>query len=181
MSHIFVLMGKAGVGKTSIAKRVVEESYNLTYPLGTTTRKPRPGEKDNVDYEFLTEEAFKRYEDTNVLLENVTYKGNKYGYLRHVIVSHIDQGKDLLVILTPEGYEAFKAYFNDQPNVKVTPIAIYPASEEERLENLKKRGSESSEDDEIDVSEYKEWFVYNDDLDKSVRTLKIIIEEVRKA
>ncbi|MBA5724407.1 guanylate kinase [Candidatus Liberibacter sp.] len=181
MRHIFVLIGKSGVGKTTIAKRVVEDkSLGLLMPRGTTTREPRREERRGMDYDFLSLEGFKRCEDSNLFLETVTYKGNRYGFLKSSINSGMASVKDLLIILTPEGYRSFKEFFKDHPDVAVTPIVIHPPSEEKRLENLKKRGSEAKEDDEIDVTGYNGWAVCNYDLGTSVRQLKTIIKEIRQ-
>ncbi|ADR51972.1 guanylate kinase [Candidatus Liberibacter solanacearum CLso-ZC1] len=125
MSHIFVLMGKAGVGKTSIAKRVVEESYNLTYPLGTTTRKPRRDEKDGVDYRFISLKRFKEWDKQGRFIETTVYRNEHYGLLKQDILELMDKEFDVLTILTPDGLDVFKKRFGK----KVTSIFITPPSE----------------------------------------------------
>ncbi|KQC48757.1 guanylate kinase [Candidatus Liberibacter solanacearum] len=147
MSHIFVLMGKAGVGKTTLARTVVRCSERLVIPLGITTRKPRRDEKDGVDYRFISLKRFKEWDRQGRFIETTVYRNEHYGLLKQDILELMDKEFDVLTILTPDGLDVFKKLFGK----KVNSIFITPPSEKElkRRRHQRNNWQALTQDDDI--------------------------------
>ena len=76
---MLVLSSPAGAGQTTIAGELLKGDANLTMSVSVTTRAPRPGEKDGVDYQFVSDGAFRELEEKDLLLEHAVVFGNSYG------------------------------------------------------------------------------------------------------
>jgi guanylate kinase len=80
-SKVFVITGPSGVGKGTLIRGLLERIPELELSVSATTRVPRPGERDGLDYHFLTPEQFERHVAAGDFLEHATYSGNRYGTL----------------------------------------------------------------------------------------------------
>ena len=86
---LLVLSSPSGGGKTTIAKSLLQARDDLGYSVSATTRPQRDGERDGVDYHFLTRDEFLRRVDAGAFLERAAYAGNQYGTLRSEIDANI--------------------------------------------------------------------------------------------
>jgi len=180
---LIVFSAPSGAGKTSVLFEVLKRHPEVKFSVSATTRIPREGEKDRVNYHFLTEEEFEASIKKGELLEwNVVY-GNKYGTLKRSVLDVLE--KDGSVILDTDTVGAFniKKQFPE-----AVLIFIVPPSLEVLYERLKKRNTESLErikkrleavSKEIArMSEY-DYIVVNDTFDTAVSQVSSIIEAER--
>ena len=137
---LIVFSAPSGAGKTSVLFEVLKRHPEVKFSVSATTRAPREGEKDEVNYHFLTEEEFEASIKKGELLEwNVVY-GNKYGTLKRSVLDVLE--KDGSIILDTDAVGAFniKKQFPE-----AVLIFIVPPSPEVLYERLKKRNTESPE------------------------------------
>ena len=95
---LFVLSGPSGVGKGTLRARALKDIEGLTYSVSCTTRRPRPGDREGVDYRFVSEEAFTRMVERGLFLEYAqVHGGPRYGTLREDVERELDAGRDMLL------------------------------------------------------------------------------------
>ncbi|WP_457642155.1 guanylate kinase [Persephonella sp.] len=168
----------AGGGKTTLSKLLLQEISNLTRIITCTTRKPRPGEKDGVDYIFLTKEKFERLIKENAFLEYAVVHGNYYGTPKNTVLKEIEKGNDVLLIIDVQGMRQIKSNMDN-----VITIFLIPPSLEELINRMKKRGDTEEEIKkrlETAKKEFPAWkeydyIVINDVLEEAKEAVKRII------
>lgn len=101
--RLIVLSGPAGTGKSTVLKRLFEERKDFCFSVSATSRKPRPGETDGVDYFYVTREKFEEYIRDDMLLEHTEYIGNYYGTPRDYIRSKTEAGINVVLDIEVEG------------------------------------------------------------------------------
>ena len=181
MSKIFVFSGASGVGKSSALKRVMEAREDLRFSVSATTREPRPGEVDGVDYFFVTRDRFEEMIENRELLEYDEHHMNLYGTPKAQI-----QGESHVILdIEPNG--AFQVKRNCPEAVL---IFVTPPSLEELERRLRGRGDTDEEQIqvrmtrakwEIAQSDHYDYVVLNDNLDRCVGELLDIINfEINK-
>jgi guanylate kinase len=118
---LFVVSGPSGAGKDTLVEGLKARHDRLLYSISATTRDPRPGEKDRVDYFFVTREQFEEQRDSNGFLEWREYNGNLYGTPLTFISEAMTSGYD--VVMKPEvnGAIAIKARFPDAVLIFLVP------------------------------------------------------------
>ncbi len=138
---LIVLSGSSGVGKDAVLTRMRELGSPLEYITTLTTRPQRPGERDNIDYHFVSMERFQEMIKNNELLEWANVYGNWYGVPKETVKQALDKGQDIIVKVDIQGAATIK---------KIMPQAIFifliPPSMEELLLRLKQRHTESPSD-----------------------------------
>ncbi|QCI28822.1 guanylate kinase [Caminibacter pacificus] len=139
---ILVVSGPSGSGKTSLARAVCEELGDKAYfSISTTTRPIRDGEKDGVDYFFVTKDEFLEDVEKGYFLEWAEVHGNFYGTSKIQINKALDEGKIVFLDIDVQGHEAVrKAY----PDV-VTSVFVTTKDKHTLIERLKNRGTETEE------------------------------------
>ena len=187
---IVSVSGPSGVGKGTVLKRVgemIEEKWpgKAAYSISATTRSPRPGETDGVEYHFRTREEFEKMIETGEIIEYDQYVGNYYGTPAAPIAAKVSEGKVVFCDITIEGSLALKEYFGDD----AVTIFITPPSMEELRRRLEGRNTEADDviarrlkeaETEILRAEEFEYIVQNNDVDEtSDEILKIINKESR--
>ncbi len=95
--RLYILSGPAGVGKGTVLRKVFEKLDNIAYSVSCTTRAPRPGEKDGVNYVFMDEPSFKKMVDEGKFLEWANVHGHYYGTRKDIVEDTIRQGMDVLL------------------------------------------------------------------------------------
>ncbi len=177
-SHVFVITGPSGVGKGTVIARLRELRPNLGLSVSATTRAPRAGEVDGVEYHFLGAEQFAEHVAAGDFVEHADYSGNRYGTLRSELERHLESGGVVLEIEL-QGARQIRATMPE-----ATQIFIAPPSAETLRERLAGRGTDSAEDIErrLAVAEGElaaqhefEHVVVNDDLDRAVEQLSAIV------
>ena len=173
-----VISGPSGVGKGTICNRLLNE-LNAWYSVSTTTRAPRDGEINGVNYFFVTKEKFENKIKEGEFLEYNIYNGNYYGTSKEIVVDKINEGINVFSEIDVNGAHNIKKVFPDALLIYIAPPSI-----EVLKERLISRGTESIEKInqrlEIAEKELKEvdfffFFVINDDLDKATDEVRNII------
>lgn len=139
--RVLVICAPSGTGKTTLAKRLMDEFPKLNYSVSCTTREPRPGEIHGEDYFFLDKEEFNRRILNNEFIEWAEVHGNNYGTLRSTLESTLNKGEDLLFDIDVQGAAQMRL---NLPG-KCTFVFIVPPSIEALEQRLLARGSESEE------------------------------------
>lgn len=184
---IFIVSAPSGTGKTTILRRIIKEIPNLYFSVSVTTRKPREGEINGVDYYFVSVEEvlemFKRKE----LLEWAMVHGNFYGTPVWEVENKINSGKNVIVDVDVKGFMKIKRRYPD-----AISIFIMPPSIEELKNRLLKRSGKTVFDEELkkrfEKATYEmsfrdlyDYIIVNDDLDKACNELKeIILKNIEK-
>ena len=181
---LIVISGPSGVGKDTLIHRLLELDPQLVYSVSGTTRRPRPGEKPDENYTFLTREEFARLVGHDEFLEHATYNGHLYGTFRDRVENARAEGRDVVLKIHVQGAEQVRRLVPD-----AVFIFVVAPSERELEDRQEKRGSESREDmasrREIAKREMKyageyEHVVTNDDIERAVAEIRRIIEGARQ-
>lgn len=179
---LIVYSGPSGVGKGTILKELLPiKSLKLCFSVSMTTRKPRPGEVDGVDYFFVTKKRFEKAIKDKELVEYAEYVGNYYGTPLSYIEQKRNEGFNIILDIETKGAkQIIKKYGSD-----VVSIYIVPPTIEELRRRLEERGTESEEviNKRIqktkrqlkDTSVFK-YTVVNDKLKQAAKEIKDIIK-----
>ncbi len=138
---IFVISGPAGSGKGTVVKLLREMIPDLGFSVSATTRAPRPGEVDGVNYYFMDREKFKSLLEDGMILEHTEYCGNFYGTLKSEAERVLSEGRDIILEIEVEGALQVKRLMPDEC-VTVMLIAPDRAELERRLRG---RGTETDD------------------------------------
>ena len=176
-----VISGFSGAGKGTLMKRLLNEYDNYSISISATTRDPRPGERDGVDYFFVTKERFQEMIQNDELLEYAKYVDNYYGTPKAYVESEMEKGRDVILEIEIQGALKIKAKFPE-----TVLIFITTPSAEELKKRLMHRGTESDEVimkrleraslEAVGVEAY-DYILVNDDLDKTVKHLNYLIQD----
>ncbi len=179
---LIVVSGPSGCGKGTVLGGIVDE-MGLCYSVSATTRGMREGEKDGVNYHYLSEEQFEQLISEDKVLEYTKYCGNYYGTLRDEVESRRLQGQDVLLEIEVVGAANVKRICPD-----AVLIFIAPPSVGELERRLRKRGTETEEviakrvaeaEREIRCAVQYDYIVVNGALEKAVDDVKSIISAER--
>jgi guanylate kinase len=180
---LFVLAGPSGVGKGSIVRELVAKVPSLSLSVSVTTRPPRPGEVDGVDYFFVIEDAFARMVEAGELLEWAEIVGHRSGTPRGFVEDRLGEGRDVILEIDVVG----AAQVRERVPRSVL-IFLDPPSLEELERRLRGRGTETDEAIRLRLQtaawelEQRSWFdhvVVNDDLERAAGEVAAIIEASR--
>lgn len=139
---MFVIEGPSGTGKGTIAKEILKRDPNIKFSVSVTTRKPRPTEKEGVDYYFVTNEQYDEFLAQDAFYEHVDSQyGDRYGTLRSEVDSFINVGQDVLFDMDWLGARQMKKKAKDD----VVTIYLLPPSIKELRQRLENRGTDSKE------------------------------------
>ncbi|MBO4882133.1 MAG: guanylate kinase [Lachnospiraceae bacterium] len=177
---LIVVSGFSGAGKGTIVKKIIEENENYALSISMTTREPREGEVEGVSYFFVSKERFEDAISNGELVEYANYVGNYYGTPKKYVEQMIDSGKDVILEIEMQGAMQVKTRFPDAVLVFVTP-----PNADELKRRLMSRGTESEEvvnkrmrrayEESAFVDRY-DYLLVNDDLEKCVKELHMLIE-----
>ena len=134
---LIVLSGPSGVGKSTVIAELLSERKDIYFSVSFTTRQPRPGEVDGVNYNFVTRPEFERMIRDNELLEYAEYVGNYYGTSLKVIRDRLNRGQDVLLDIEVQGAATVKAKCPE-----AVLIFILPPSLEELAHRLQARSTD---------------------------------------
>ncbi|MFZ4762505.1 MAG: guanylate kinase [Alphaproteobacteria bacterium] len=181
---LLVLSAPSGVGKTTIARRLLGLDDNLALSISVTTRKARPGEVKGRDYHFIEEAEFQNLLADDSLLEHASVFGNHYGTPEKPVKESLALGHDVLFDIEWQGHQQLKAKL---PN-DVVSVFILPPSMDELRRRLSNRGQDSMDVVEermskaaAEMSHYAEYshVVVNRDIEGAVAQVQKILEAER--
>ncbi len=163
---LIVISGFSGVGKSTVIGHMFEAMPNLRFSVSCTSRAPRPGEKEGVDYYYVTEEEFQRRVENNEFLEYTRTFTNCYGTLKCEVDRLLEEGYDILLDINSVGAMNLKKVYPESVTVFINPPSI-----EELKKRLIGRGTETPDSlkkrlDEIEFESksipYYDFVVIND-------------------
>lgn len=137
--QLIIISGFSRAGKDAIADGLKELSDNYIYSVSATTRQPRSGERNEVDYFFITPECFANLEESGGFLESAEYCGNKYGTLASPVVKALEEGRDMVLVLETEGAMKVKSLYP-------TAISFFVAASASDLKARMERTETTEED-----------------------------------
>ncbi|MDO4942512.1 MAG: guanylate kinase [Lachnospiraceae bacterium] len=175
---LIVISGFSGAGKGTVAKRLVKD-YGYSLSVSATTRAPREGEVDGVDYYFKSEADFKNLIDYNGFIEYARYVDNYYGTPRAFVERELASGHNVILEIEVQGALNIKSQYPDAilifitaPSVEALKARLIGRGTEEAAVVAKRMRRASEEADEMINYEY---IVVNDDLDECVHTVHSIV------
>jgi len=151
MARVFVITGPSGVGKGTLIRTLRERCPELDLSVSATTRKPRPGERDGVDYHFLDDERFAQLVEEGAFVEHARYSGRRYGTLRAELELRTDAGHPVVLEIEVQGARQVA-----QTMPEAVRIFIAPPSEAALRNRLVGRGDTAPEDIEARLQTARE-------------------------
>ena len=178
--RLFIISGCSGVGKGTLLKMFLERNKEVKLSVSATTRLPREGEKDSVNYFFISKEDFKKSADNNEFLEWAEFSGNYYGTKKSFVEETLARGIDLILEIEVQGAGQVK---QKMPQAKT--IFIMPPSMEVLEQRLRGRHTESEEAvqnrlkvaaREIEAGKNFDYKIVNDELETALEKLQKIFD-----
>ena len=181
---LFVLSSPSGAGKSTIARMLMQSDPHISLSVSATTRKPRPNEKDGVDYHFVDDAEFDRMVAENLFLEWAHVFDHRYGTLKASVDTLLGQGKDVLFDIDWQGAQQL----HQRAGSQVAQVFILPPSIDELRRRLKKRASDTEDviagrmaraRAEISHWDGYDYVVVNDDVDRCFGDVSPILRAER--
>ncbi|MDE0835779.1 MAG: guanylate kinase [Akkermansiaceae bacterium] len=141
---LLVVSGPSGSGKTTLCRRLADEG-EVNYSISCTTRAPRPGEVNGLDYHFLSRDEFITKRDGGEFLESAEVHGNLYGTLKSEVTDRLEQGADVVMDLDVQGAAQVRACTDTVIRIAAVDLFVMPPEKEELLTRLSGRGTDSTE------------------------------------
>ena len=179
---LFVISGSSGVGKGTLLKQLVQRNPELEVSISATTRNPRPGEVDGVNYFFTSKEDFLKEVENGDFLEWAEFNGNYYGTKQAWVERNLNKGRNLILEIETKGALQIKEKMPD-----AVLIFILPPSLEELEHRLRGRNTEDEATiqgrlhevkREIECSKNYDYRIINDDLEKALSELEKLVKSV---
>ena len=176
---LIVISGPSGAGKSTVVFKAIEDRKDMCFSISVTTRKPRPGETDGVEYFFVDPDRFKEMVENYELLEHAEYVANFYGTPRHYVEEKLAAGMNVILDIEVQGARQVNEKMPD-----AVKIFIIPPSLDELRRRLEGRGTDTARAIEARLirarQEYKEadfydYIIVNDDAEKAAKELNAII------
>ena len=121
LGQVFVITGPSGVGKGTLIRTLLGRLPALELAVSATTRAPRPGERDGVDYHFLSEEEFERRVREGRFVEHATYSGRRYGTLRDELERRLARGASVVLEIEVQGARQVAEAMPDSVRIFIAP------------------------------------------------------------
>lgn len=178
--RLFVISAPSGAGKTTLLSRVMARIPGLVFSVSHTTRLPRPGESDGVDYHFVSPDDFLAMVDRGSFLEHAEVHGNLYGTSREAVRKQLEAGKDVVLDIDVQG----AAILRGSGQLDAAYIFIAPPGMAELEKRLRGRGTESEERirlrlknarQELQAAGQYEYLIINEDITEAADLLAAII------
>ncbi len=176
---LLVISGPSGVGKGTIDAALRRENKNMDYSVSATTRPPRPGEVDGVDYFFLTKKEFLDHLSAGEFLEWADVFGNYYGTLKNRVEEKLSSGIDVVLEIDTQGARQVLEKVSD-----AVSVFIMPPSKEALEKRLRGRATDAPDvivrrlscaEQEMEQAPMYDYVVVNDDIKRAVAAIQEII------
>ena len=142
---LILISAPSGGGKTTLCQQLLRARPDVTRAITCTTREPRPGEKDGVDYHFFDAAEFLKRLHAGNFLEHATVYGNSYGILKSELLGKLREGKDVLLNVDVQGAATIREQTETEPELKRALVTVFltPTPLTVLEERLKKRGADA--------------------------------------
>jgi guanylate kinase len=179
MPRVFVITGPSGVGKGTLIRLLRERVPGLALSVSATTRAPRPGEQDGLDYHFLSDAEFARRVAAGDFVEWAEYSGRRYGTLRSELERHLAEGRPVVLEIEVQGARQVRRAMPE-----AVQIFIEPPDGEALKDRLVGRGTDDPDaiarrlavaESELAAADEFQYRVVNDRLDEAVARLVEIV------
>jgi guanylate kinase len=179
LPRVFVITGPSGVGKGTLIRTLLARVPELELAVSATTRRPRLGETQGVDYHFLSDEEFDRLVAEDAFVEHAGYSGRRYGTLRAELEQRLGRGAPVVLEIEVQGARQIA-----ETMPEAVRIFIAPPSEQALRTRLVGRGTDSAEDmqrrlqtahEELSALEEFPHVVINDRLDDAVAAIEEVV------
>jgi guanylate kinase len=180
---LFVITAPSGAGKTSLIEALMREDPSLKLSISYTTRAPRPGEKNGVDYHFVDDATFLAMRGRSEFLESAEVHGYRYGTSKHVIADALARGDDLILEIDWQGARQVRSIYPG-----CVGIFILPPSVQELERRMRSRAQDSdavirrrldNAREELEHAGEFEYRIINKDFETARRELAEIIRKER--
>ena len=143
---LILISAPSGAGKTTLCQLLLEAQPNLTRAITCTTREPRKGEKDGVDYHFFTAADFLKRLQAGNFIENATVYGNSYGILKSELLGKLREGRDVLLNVDVQGAATIREQAQGEPELRRALVTIFLTTPSVAVleQRLKKRGADAA-------------------------------------
>jgi guanylate kinase len=179
----FVLAAPSGTGKSTVCREVLRRGEGIVLSVSHTTRPPRPGERDGVEYRFVSDAAFRRMIEAGEFLEHAEYSRHRYGTAWAAIREPLAHGLDVLLEIETEGARQVRARCPD-----AHLIFLLPPSQAELERRLRARGTDAADEivrrlaiarREFQAAPLFDTFVVNERLEQAAADVLTIVSAVR--
>jgi len=180
---LFVVTAPSGAGKTSLIDAVMKDDPSLKISVSYTTRKPRPGEKEGVDYHFVDPQTFRRMQERGDFLESAEVHGNHYGTAKQVILDALAAGEDMILEIDWQGAREVRRLYPQSVGIFILPPTV---DELERRMRARAQDSDAvirqrvtnAREELAHAGEFK-YAIINKDFETARRELASIIQRER--
>jgi len=180
---VFVISAPSGAGKTTLCRRLLDEDRTIDFSVSTTTRSPRDGEKEGVDYHFVGREEFERRREQGEFVEWAVVGGHLYGTSGRSVQEAAERGHDILLDIDTQGAMSIRRLIPES-----VLIFILPPGKAALRDRLEKRGTDDAEEiarrlglarGEVEKCPAYDYVVVNDDLEQAYRRLRAVVTASR--
>jgi guanylate kinase len=189
-SLLIVISAPSGGGKTTLCHQMLTRHGEMSRAVTCTTRPPRPGERDQLDYYFLSEATFNEKLKAGEFLENATVHGHSYGILKSEVIARLAEGKDVLLNVDVQGAATIRHHAEEDQHLRHALVTVFltPATIAELEQRLRRRGTESPEDLErrlhnarLEIAQWKhfQYMIISTTIAEDVRLMEAIVEAER--
>ena len=177
---LLVISGPSAAGKGTICRKLLARNEDLIFSVSATTRKPRVGEKEGINYFFIDSLKFNNMIEHKEFLEYARVHNNYYGTPRNFVLNNVNKGKTVILEIDVKGALQVKEVYPE-----AVFIFLLPPSMEELKNRIEKRGTESKEDinirlrnafEELKFVDEYDYFVINDKVKNAVESVESIIK-----
>lgn len=181
--RLIVISGPSGAGKSTVLSNAIDGRTDTCFSTSVTTRAPRPGEVDGVDYFFVDHQRFYEMVKNNELLEHAEYVSNRYGTPRAYVMQKMEEGFNVILDIEVQGARQVSKKMPEAVKIFVVPPSI-----DELEQRLRGRGTDSEEAingrlararQEYIEADFYDYIIINDDVDRAADELTSIINAER--